>query len=156
MRNPWSRLVSTYSHLKREIESPAEVTFFRRNKPLENFAQFVQDAEDFLKGKIKARSPFEGSHLWPQVDYIPHYRKKFFGVKWGSSVKLNHCGRVENFSYHFNQIMKDLGLEIPEPNAVNTSTSNIPWRKFYTPSLFNQVAELYAEDVEYFDYTRDE
>lgn len=143
VRNPWSRLVSTYQH-KILAESVSDRHYhngvhrgfvksgfpFRAGMPFEEFAEFVCALTDLNAEK----------HLKSQSHFIVHR-----GV-----LVPHYLGRFESLAHDWDELCRRLGTTIALVRYNRTHGS--PYPTFYTPRLVNLVGDRYREDVERFGY----
>ena len=126
VRNPWARMVSNwtmFTKYKGRIRQLKSMT----DEDLSKFEDFI----DFAK---RAKN-----HHWqPQVLFIPE--------------EPDFIGKVENFNEDFSKLCHQIGFSIEMPNKTGSSEHK-PYWEYYTPSLVEQVREMYAEDIERFGYT---
>ena len=146
VRNPWSRLVSTYQH-KILAESVCDRYYhngvhrgfvkagfpFRAGMPFEEFAEFVCTLPD-----VKAEK-----HLKSQSHFVVHR-----GV-----LVPDYLGRFENIAHDWEELCRRLGATIALVRY--NRTHGPPYPTFYTPRLVNLVGDRYREDVERFGYQYD-
>ena len=139
-RNPWDRLVSAYRFLKRgegiggskPVNRPEQYAI----PEFETFERFVRD---WLAGKDLTR-----------LDYVLQPQSRFVCDRNGKLI-VDHVGRVENLEPTLDFLRSNIG-HVPEVSRLNRSGDAFDYRTFYTPSLAGLVAQLYARDIELFDY----
>lgn len=169
VRNPWTRLVSTYLNLFVRLFEKKRVTQLARDS-----AKYIYGENDFEK--------YEDSITFVQfVNYLcntddkyidPHCKSQHFFL---GGVKYDFIGRMENLSHDLEYIKNklNLDLELPKVNKTDYSLSlekinnysnlspsqlrsletGLPsYQNFYTPELIDLVGQRYAKDIEMFGY----
>jgi len=125
VRNPWDRMVSLWSYLSKAGIPRKSITF-------EEFVETVRSG-------VAPVGPYNRrglSQTRPMTDWLPE------GV-------MDFIGHVESLE-DFEALGEHLGIEGEFP-VLNTS-SHGEYRKYYTEKTREIVAELYASDVQRFDY----
>ena len=169
VRNPWTRLVSTYLNLFVRLFEKKRVTQLAKDS-----AKYIYGENDFEK--------YEDSITFVQfVNYLcntddkyidPHCKSQHFFL---GGVKYDFIGRMENLSHDLEYIKNklNLDLELPKVNKTDYSLSlekinncsnlspsqlrsletGLPgYHNFYTPELIDLVGQRYAKDIEMFGY----
>jgi hypothetical protein len=169
VRNPWTRLVSTYINLFVRLFENKQVT-----ELAQDCAKYIYGEEDFEK--------YEDSMNFEQfVQYVcntddkyidPHCKSQHFFL---GGLTYDFIGRMENLSHDLEYIKNrlNLSLELPKVNKTDYSiSSNIinnystlspselrslktgfpSYQNLYTPELIDLVAQRYAKDIEMFGY----
>ena len=143
VRNPWSRLVSTYRH--KILTAPisdrnylngvhrgfVKWSFpFRAGMPFEEFAEFVCARPD---AKVE-------KHLKSQSHFLVHH---------GLLVPA-YLGRLESIAHDWDELCRILGVtgELVRYNRADGP----PYPTYYSPRLVNLVGDRYREDIERFGY----
>lgn len=130
VRNPFSRLVSSYTYLKKggicKYDEKARDRLGLQNKTFEEF--------------VKDFNPMDSAvHLMPQV--------RFFN-KDIDKVKIF---KLENIQSDFSIICDKIGIEKKKVPHINKSDHR-HWREYYNEETINVVSCKYAEDLELFKY----
>lgn len=143
VRNPWARLVSWYGMVQRfrelaERGSPKATKFLAGGGFMAGVARDYPDFEAFVM-----RGPDDWPRLrTPQVAYLTT-----------ATRTADFIGRQEHFERDVRAMLGRLGLPpelmIPRDNAAAPRDH----RADYTPRMRDRVAEVYAADLEAFDYT---
>lgn len=135
VRNPWDRLVSSYTFLNNGGLNSADNNWFQSNLGKYNdFNQFVQ--EWLNKANIQSYH-----HFKPQIDYIYDAHQK---------VSLDFIGRFENLESDFNKVASKLNIQA-KLAKVNSSPRG-SYRRFYNDKTAAIVYEVYKEDIEMLGY----
>jgi len=136
VRNPWDRLVSCWKNKVKE----ADFNYFRisgeEQKKLQDFASFV----DFVieRGEMSTNDP----HLCAQ----------------SRMIDLNHVdfiGRFENFEDDLRKVLSKLKIDNFEVSKKNATISRKSYHDYYDNITRDKVAEIYAKDIELFNYQFD-
>ena len=135
VRNPWDRLVSAYTFLKKGGMNEQNRMWADRHLGR------YDDFDGFVKGWVSRRNVYKGIHLIPQYEFVcPN-----------NSVPLvDFVGHFERIDDDFRLIRDRLGVG-GELQKLNTGTPK-DYRKFYTEETKGIVADVYREDVEIFGY----
>lgn len=135
VRNPWDRLVSSYTFLKKGGMNSADNDWFQSNlSKYDDFNVFVQ--EWLNKENIQSYH-----HFKPQIDYISDIHNK---------VSLDFIGRFENLESDFNKVASKLNIQA-KLTRVN-STPRGSYRKFYNDKTAEIVGDIYKEDIQMLGY----
>ena len=128
VRNPWDRMVSRYHYLKK---------IFPENK---------FSFEEWLFGEV-----FRQNNKQYGSDNIIKKTQQLFYLKHNNKVEANFIGRFENIQNDFDIITDMIGIDritLPKKN----STEHKPFEDYYTEELINIVANLFKDDITYFNY----
>ena len=145
VRNPWSRLVSTY---KQKVATGATTSRFRggvyegfRDKGIPvysgiSFAEFCEMACSFT-------DEFTDKHL----------RSQSYSLMFKGAPVVRRVGRLETIEHDWRRIAESAGInaELPRLNASNGQ--HVHYREYYRDCrLVNMVGDRYAADVANFTY----
>lgn len=128
VRNPWDKLVSGYLFTLKKIKDPA---FYKTIKKFKDFNEFVLNVN---KEQLLCSQRFA-----PQINWI-------------KDINYNFIGRFENLQEDFYKICDDLQIERIELPYINNSVGRKNYKEYYTEEIKNIVADLYKEDIKYFNY----
>lgn len=137
VRNPWARLYSWYSMAvaRTEGKDPSEYA----NNPF--YAGVAQHASDFEWFVMKGPEEFDRLRR-PQVDYLR-----------GPSGEVDFVARTETLSEDLKVVYARLGWEdSPEDAPRRNVGSHGSYRDAYTPAMRDNVARVFAADIEAFGY----
>lgn len=140
VRNPWDRLVSTWSYLH-QGGSPSSEDDAR-------WAEFIQrydSFDDFVCQWLNEEN-IRRKHL-----FTPQYQ--FVLDRFGYPA-MNFIGRYEQLAADFQQLRRNLGVTAELPH-LNPSRRQ-PWQELYSPRSREIVARVYARDIEMFGYRFDQ
>ena len=145
VRNPWSRLVSTY----RQKVAPGATT--RR----------LKDGvyEGFLESGIPVYSgiPFaefcELACSFPDHGTDKHLQSQSYVLMHKGEPVVKNVGRVETISEDWRRIAESVGIAAELPSLNVTNSESVHYREYYPDSrLVNLVGDRYASDVANFGY----
>jgi hypothetical protein len=168
VRHPWARLVSAYLNL---ISS--------RNPVSEPVLQHVHGWRG-ARMEIGPGN-YTDITFREFIEFLTCGRPRSFNVHWKpqhlflDAAQLDFVGRFERLAEDFEVVRRRLGIEHALPHNNSTKYSRaafdttvlvadwpamqlkaLPaqpaWRQFYTPELRDQVARIYARDIEQFGY----
>ena len=147
VRNPWARLVSEYRYRKHYLRFS-----FR----------------DFVLHHLPPQSMRDTyRHILPQSDFL---------LNAGGELSVDYVGRFENLQSDFDAVSKLLQLEpaklpyvdgasgaaltplerVRELLGMNREATHPHYSGYYDTETRSRVAELYARDIELFEYTFDD
>lgn len=143
VRNPWARLVSWYGMVQRfrelaERGSPKARKFLAGGGFMAGVARSYPDFESFV-----LRGPDEWPRLrTPQLSYLSTPARR-----------ADLIGRQEHFERDVRELLRR--LDLPEELMIPRNNAAPPrdYRPEYSPLMRDRVAEVYAADLEAFDYT---
>lgn len=134
VRNPYSKMVSTYKYF----------TKLNLYKMGENPIPFPVWVEKTI-GHDKDPNYFTtDKYLCQQVDWL----KDDKGL-----ISLDKIGKFENIREDFNEIARKLNIDSPLPHLNATKKSD--YRKYYDQNSFALVKNYYQDDLTYFGYEFD-
>ncbi len=129
VRNPWDRMVSAYHYL-----------YDFHLKKFGDFSTWLEHKYNMVVNN-KHR---EGSHYTPQVEFT-HQN--------GEQV-VDYIGRFEQLDACFQYIREKLELDDAVLKTLNKSKHRKKkYFDYYTPETVKMVEEMYASDIELFNYT---
>ena len=141
VRNPWSRMVSQYFYRIVGIEKMPKWQEWIGQRPKPAFSQFVENIHKIYTEVYGENHP-EQVHLLNQVD-LNGNKDKF--------KYLNFIGRFENLQEDFYKVCDHIGRPRITLPVVNR-TIHAPYWEFYDSKSRQIVADMWREDIEYFNY----
>lgn len=139
VRNPWSRLISSYFFLKKGGLNALDSNWSNEN--LEKFNDF----DSFVKAWITEENVNSWVHFKPQHTFI---------CDTDFNNKMDFIGKMENIQSDYTYVAKKIGCSATL-RSENRSKHN-DYRSYYTPETQEIVAEVYKKDIELFDYSFEE
>lgn len=133
VRNPWSRILSDYFWMQREL------------KVVDSFKNFILQKNNFNIPELKyphINSCGRGDHLIPQSDFI---------LNSEGEQMVNFIGKFESIQTDYNIVCHKIGIatrELPHKNK----TKHKHYTEYYDDETKQIVAEKYAKDIELFGY----
>lgn len=144
VRNPWDRLVSTWSEKIRAAgvnndhfidgvhREFVKMGFpFRAEMPFREFAEFACSVADEKTEK--------------------HLKSQCYFVARGGEVTADFVGRIESMPEDWRRLCDRIGVPI-ELKHLKSSSRRSQYRDYYNDALRDRVADRYREDVEMFGY----
>ncbi|MDG5490135.1 sulfotransferase family protein [Psychroserpens sp. SPM9] len=138
VRNPWDRLYSAYSFLKKGGMNHLDKAFC--NEVLIDYPDF----ESFVMNWLNADNIENWIHFKPQYQFI---------TDRNMALVVDFVGKFENFESDFKIIAEKLKMpvELGHHNKTNNS-KNTSYREVYTPEMKEKIRSLYKDDISLFDY----
>ena len=135
VRNPWDRLVSAYTYLKR-----GGITDEDKAWSESILAQFP-DFDAFVKGWITPENILTEIHFVPQHQFI---------CNDSDEVMMDFVARFETLSTDLEQVKQRLDIQ-SGIRHLNYSKKR-PYQDYYSPETVAIVSEVYKKDIELFGY----
>jgi len=180
VRNPWSRLVSTY--LNRIVGRGIEHRQLMKKLSRGDWYRFDKRALYYVRKRIRGVGWAERAEVTfrefvtrevavtPPMEMDPHWRPQYTFL---GEHELDFIGRFEQLTEDLEALCGKLGIsaDLPElnrsqyvdlddgkqfadcPQAHLRAMPAMPrYRQFYTPDLVDEVARVYAKDLDRFGY----
>lgn len=139
VRNPWDRVVSSYSHFQREY--PAELS----KQKIETFEQFVGYLLETPPERAERPAMLRALQR-PQLESL-------VGVQ--GELLVDFVGRYERLEEDFSAILEQIPLpHIALPHK-RKSQRSADYRASYSDELADRVAQHFADDIRSFQYSFD-
>lgn len=144
VRNPWDRLVSAWTYLRRNASTGNTENVPGAKWFTDHVAQYA-DFETFVLRWVSKRNVENAhNHFHPQVSFLKNVAGR---------IDLDFVGRYENLAEDFRQVSQALGstatLEVRNRTRARQST---PYRECYSPKTAEVVAGAYEDDIQAFGY----
>lgn len=134
VRNPFSKLVSTYNHF------PKNDRFQMKSNPIP-----FDDWIDKLFGERKDPNYyFSVKFFQAQSDWLKGHDNK---------ISLNKVAKHENIQEEFAEILSTIGIDAPLPHL--NSSKKVDYRSYYSDKSYNLVKRWHQEDLDNFGYNFD-
>jgi len=147
VRNPWSRLVSTW---KNKVLDPENPQIVKNTRGLHEGMTFADFLEEILNSPI-------GNDLFADRHWKSQYT--FISDDDGNPLVDAIC-RMENLEEDMNQIFERIGLleiapeELPRLNATTEKDEDyFSYREHFSPEQKNLISRRYSTDIINFDYS---
>ena len=147
VRNPWSRLVSTWRNKILDPENPQIVNNTRGLQKGMKFADFLE---------VLMNSPI-GNDLFADRHWKSQYT--FISDQDGNPLVDTIC-RMENLAEDLQQVFEVIGLpdlipdSLPRLNVTRKKDEDFfTYREYFSPEQKNQVSRRYSTDIMNFDYS---
>lgn len=141
VRNPWDRLYSAYSFLKKGGMYAVDADFYDANlSHLKNFKEFVLNW-------LNHQTITSISHFLPQYLFITSKEDR-------NLILVDFVGRFEKIEEDFNIVAKQLRFERKQLERSNVTNCD-PRRyiEMYDNEMIEKVRVLYQRDIEMFNYS---
>jgi hypothetical protein len=138
VRNPWDRVVSAYEFARAggtEWVEPAPDPVYASA----SFATFESFVAEYLT--VTALDTADVV-FWPQWTFL---------CDEDGMLLVDHVGRMERLADNLTVVESALGRAI-RPEHLNRTARAVDYPSYYTPETRRMVAEVYARDIEMFDY----
>lgn len=145
VRNPYDRVHSAYSYLRR-LGSSANAT------NIQHRVHRYRDFREFVLNEIEGR-PFTGPGLYkvrensllaPQVRWL---------TDMSDALLIDFVGRFEHLAEDWKEVTSQAGLLDTQLPKLNISNRSGDYKRAYTPDLVDIVSNAYSEDFRAFDYS---
>ncbi len=138
VRNPWERLLSAYSFLKKGGMNHMDQQFC--NEVLSDYGTF----EKFVMEWVDEENVESWVHFIPQYHYV---------YDADMNLVVDFVGRFENFNKDFEKVRSILKTGTPLKHLNKTGDKKAKsYRDAYTPEMAEKVAKVYKIDIELFGY----
>jgi hypothetical protein len=143
VRNPWARMYSWYAMVQRRRESVAAGNEFIAEKLGRNhfWAKVMTDFPDFESFVLEGPEQVKRLRT-PQVRYLK-----------ARGRRADFIGRTESLEDDVRDVFGRIGLPAPAELPHNNAGPPDDYRRHYTDTARDRVAELFAEDIRAFGYT---
>lgn len=142
VRNPWDRLFSAYSFLKKGGINNKDLKWSQIN--LSKYNSF----ERFVLDYLSETSIYEYIHFIPQTHLLSCYGKKLV-------LPIDYLGFYENLESDFQYVVKRLGKNCTLPYLNKTEGSKLTYQDAYSEDMIEKVRSLYLTDIQEFGYSFD-
>lgn len=136
VRNPWDRLLSAYTFLKRGGMDPADAAWAKLH--LSEFTTFEQFVHEWVNE--------ENIRSW--VHFVPQHH---WVCDMSFRCTMDFVGRMENIDRDFRFISDKLGVSAEL--ACTNRTRSDHYSRHYTGDMRDRVAQVYSDDIRLFDYS---
>ncbi|MEL7354504.1 MAG: sulfotransferase family 2 domain-containing protein [Cyanobacteria bacterium P01_A01_bin.116] len=139
VRNPWSRVLSSYQFLKQGGFNSRDRAW--AEKHLSRFSSF----NEFVVEWINHRNIYRALHFIPQYEFLKSVNEE---------VKMDFIGRLENIDSDFDEIKNKLGIscQLRHYNKSNLIRPVTNYRELYTQETRDIIANVYRKDIDIFNY----
>lgn len=140
VRNPWDRLYSAYSFLKKGGMYPVDKAFY--DQELSHLNCF----EAFVMEWLSEEKLYSFVHFIPQHLFITPLTLHF-------DIRMDFLGRFENIKQDFSYVCTRLGMDERQLLKVNVTGNELnTYRQVYSKEMRYKINDLYAKDVDLFNY----
>ena len=145
VRNPWDRLVSWYSMIAAAHENKVHARHLANNAFWQAVRTDFSSFDDFIRRGVgdPAFRPKRYRRLrMPQADFFNDLEGNW---------RADFVGRTENLDRDLAEVMARFEIRLDQVPRVNTS-AHAHYADYYTDDLRQIVGNVYAADVERFEY----
>ena len=136
IRNPYDRLYSAYSFLKKGgLNNYDKIAYKTHLSQYKNF-------EDFVLNGLNTKIISQVTHLIPQSDFICNYRGR---------ILVDFVGKFESFDDDVNNLSLKIGKEIKVKHLNRNNKQH--YTDVYNKKMIDKVAIIYKRDLEIFNYS---
>jgi hypothetical protein len=142
VRNPWSRLYSSYKYAVNQGGSHGGI----KAKDIYN-SQAFSSFKSFVLNWL------------PSVDLSnedPVFRTQSSYLYEANDLLVDYVGRVESFNESLIEISNISGITLEEINMNRSKDNKESYLESYTAEMVKVVSQVYAEDIKRFNYTFDD
>lgn len=145
VRNPWSRLVSTY---RQKVSAGATTSRFSEGV----FEGFLESGIPVYSG-ISFEEFCELACGFPDRDTEKHLQSQSYVLMRKGKAVVKVVGRFETINEDWRRIASSAGISVELPRLNVSNAEGAHYREYYRDShLVNLVGDRYADDVANFDY----
>lgn len=137
VRNPWDRLLSAYTFLKRGGMHTSDAKWAEENLSGYN------DFNDFVLDWVNEKNIYKFIHFIPQHVFL---QDLYTGV-----IRMNYVGQVETLQQDMEFIANKLKIKGVQISQIN-STKHNSYKEVYNEKSRKIVEEVYAKDIILFNY----
>jgi len=133
VRNPWDRAHSDYLWMQRDrkIEGPFEDYMLKKGV----FEKHLTNLDSMHT---------RGDHVFPQYEFV---------YDENGNCLVDFIGQFENLEADFKEACNKAGIEYEKlPHEKKSAIAKPDYREFYDRKKKDLVAEVYAKDIEIFNY----
>jgi len=156
VRNPWDRLLSSYTYLKELSQNPdrfLSAYIYLQKSGKEHYDKiwsdmYLADYKDFesfvsaLRNRKIASQILQGLHFRPQYQFICDYRL---------NIKVDFVGKLENINDDFQYIADRLGINTKLTHL--NKSGHQDYRQVYNETMKQIAYDLYKKDIKTFGYS---
>lgn len=140
VRNPWDRLLSAYRYLSDGGMTEDDARFSTDVlSSYDSFSTFVVEWLAAGEARLRSRPHFRPQHEWL--------------CDPAGEVAVDFVGRFERIEADFETVCRELERDVSLPHYNASNRASRGYRKYYTSEAAEVAGELYARDIEIFDYS---
>jgi chondroitin 4-sulfotransferase 11 len=141
VRNPWDRLVSLYTYMKKVANQPNGDRITSAYN-LQSFDAFVKTLANNPITPIGNYNLMGNSQANQQLSWLSNSK---------GEINVDFVGKFESIGKDWDELCKNLGINADLPHR--NKTKHRPFRNLYNTELIDVVGNLYSDDILKFDYT---
>ncbi|WP_299228475.1 sulfotransferase family 2 domain-containing protein [uncultured Psychroserpens sp.] len=137
VRNPWDRLYSAYTFLKKGGFDAIDKAW--ADEHLNQFNSF----EDFVLNWVTKANVYKKIHFMPQYEFL---------IDVSGELNMDYIGRFETIETSYKDIAAYLGIDTVLEKR-NITKNKKQYFEQYTEKMITIVSDVYQRDIEEFGYT---
>jgi len=141
VRNPWDRLFSAYTFLKKGGFNKQDEDWAVEN--LSGYSSFEQFVMEWLTAE----------NIDKYIHFVPQTKLLFFPGT--STIALDFIGFFENIENDFLYVAKKINKDISLPHLNKTDQNLQGYMQEYNKAMIDIVGKVYKADIDAFGYTFD-
>lgn len=139
VRNPWDRLYSAYTFLRKGGMNESDADFALKN------LNHLHSFEEFIMNWLTDETIYSYYHFIPQYKFITREDNP-------DKIVIDFVGRFENINDDFVYICKKLKIENTSLPHINNTSNSTSYKDVYTQQMIEKVSNLYQKDIDLFAY----
>jgi len=141
VRNPWDRLFSAYTYLKKGGRAREDRIFSSEHlSHIDSFEQFVMEW-------LTEKNIQKGIHFIPQTDML--------FLPGTSIIPVDFLGFFENIEEDFQFVAKKMNKTVAMQHLNASSSKHAEYKNHYTQAMINIAATVYQADIDALGYSFD-
>lgn len=141
VRNPWDRLYSAYSFLKKGGINSQDKNWSELN--LSRYKNF----EHFVMEWVSGKNIYSYIHFVPQVDFLI--------IPGISKIQIDYLGFFENLNDDFDYISSKIKVSNRLRHINKTISRKKTYAEMYNKDMISLVHNVYRKDIDIFGYSFD-
>lgn len=135
VRNPWDRLHSAFSYLKKGGWNQQDRDWAEKN------LKGMDNVNDFVMNWLSAERLHSHIHFWPQMDFITDRRK---------NILVDEILYFETIDADYQRLAERIGAVAPLVHVNASKKAN--YKDIYSNDAIEKVRRLYAQDISALGY----
>lgn len=137
VRNPWDRLYSAYTFMKKGGRHPGDKRW--ADKHLSSFNDF----ESFVRNWVTVENIHKSTHFKSQYEYL---------FSPSGEKLVDFIGYYENLQSDFEKVRQKLNIEADLLSLNKTGATTAQFKNHYTSEIKQIVSDVYQDDIKHLNY----